>query len=62
MLCAFLLPIHTVKQGQALLDYFALPLIKIILDWILLNENIVNEASFMTKQQVCMQCVFFFLG
>ena len=52
MLSAFLLPVHSVKQGQALLDYFALPLIKIILDWILINENIVNEAGFMTKQQI----------
>ena len=31
MLSAFLLPVHSVKQGQALMDYFALPLIKIIL-------------------------------
>ena len=52
MLSAFLLPVHSVKQGQALMDYFALPLIKIILDWILLNENIVTEAGFMTKQQI----------
>ena len=52
MINALLLPVHTVKQGQALLDYFALPLIKIILDWILINEKVVNEASFMTRQQI----------
>lgn len=49
---AFLLPVHTVKQGKALLDFMALPLIKLILDWIILNPQVLKQPGFLSKQQI----------
>ena len=51
---AFLLPVHTVKQGQALMDFMALPLIKLILDWIILNPSVLNQPGFLSRQCKCM--------
>jgi hypothetical protein len=52
MLNAFLLPVYTVKQGQALLDFMALPLVKVILDWIILNPKATEEPGFIKRQQI----------
>ena len=49
---AFLLPVHTVKQGQALMDFMALPLIKLILDWIILNPSVLNQPGFLSRQHI----------
>ena len=52
MLSAFLLPVYTLKQGDSLLDYFALPATKIILDWIVLNPNVLEERGFVKRLQI----------
>ena len=49
---AFLMPVHTVQQGQALLDFIALPLVKLILDWIILNPNVLDQPGFLIRQQI----------
>lgn len=51
-LSAFLLPVYTLKDGEALLDYFALPAIKLTLDWIRLESSVLNEAAFLTRRQI----------
>ena len=52
MLSAFLLPVYTLKQGTSLLDYFALPVTKIILDWIVLNPKVLEEKGFLKRLQI----------
>ena len=52
MLNAFLLPIYTLKQGEGILDYFALPVTKIILEWIVLNPKILEENAFVKRMQI----------
>lgn len=52
MLNALLLPVYTLKQGELLLDYFALPAIKLILEWITLNPNMLRERGFLTRLQI----------
>ena len=52
MLSAFLLPVYTLKQGSSLLDYFALPATKIILDWIVLNPKVLEEKGFLKRLQI----------
>ena len=52
MLSAFLLPVYTLKQGTSLLDYFALPVTKIILDWIVLNPKVLEEKGFLKRPQI----------
>ena len=52
MLSAFLLPVYTLKQGASLLDYFALPATKIILDWIVLNPTVLEERGFLKRLQI----------
>ena len=52
MLSAFLLPVYTLKQGASLLDYFALPATKIILDWIVLNPKVLEERGFLKRLQI----------
>ena len=52
MLNAFLLPVYTLKQGKALLNYFALPATKLILDWIVLNSRVLNERGFLRRMQI----------
>ena len=50
-LSAFLLPIYTIKQ-ENLLDFNGLPIIKLILDFVILNPKILSHPGFMTKQQI----------
>ncbi|XP_049847449.1 uncharacterized protein LOC126299523 [Schistocerca gregaria] len=51
-LSAFLLPVYTLKDGEALLDYFALPAIKLTLDWIHLESEVLQEEAFATRRQI----------
>jgi hypothetical protein len=52
MLNAFLMPVYTVKQGDLLLDYFALPATKVILNVIQIHPRILDEAGFRRRQQI----------
>ena len=49
---AVLMPVHTVKQGQALLDFSALPLIKLILDWIAMNPQVLEHPGFLMRPHI----------
>ena len=52
MLNAFVLPVYTIKQGEALLQYFALPTVKIIFDWISLNPQVLEDKAFLKRIQI----------
>ncbi len=52
LLNALLLPVYTLKQGESLLDYSALPAVKLILDWIYLNHRVVGERGFLRRLQI----------
>lgn len=49
---ALLLPVYTVKQGQQLIGYSALPSLKLLLDWITLNPKCLDEAGFLKRRQI----------
>ena len=46
---AFLLPVHTVKS---LMDFMGLPIIKLILDWIVLNPKVLEQPGFLSRQHI----------
>ena len=52
MLNAFLLPVYTLMQGKSLLNYFALPATKILLDWITINPQTLQEVGFLKRLQI----------
>lgn len=49
---AFLLPVYTLKQDESLLDYFALPAIKLTLEWICLQPEVLSEEGFTKRLQI----------
>ncbi|XP_075227377.1 nonsense-mediated mRNA decay factor SMG7-like [Lycorma delicatula] len=49
---AFLLPVYTFKQEESLLDYFALPAIKLTMEWIKLEPHVLNEIGFSKRLQI----------
>lgn len=50
---ALLLPVYTMKMEEnALLEYYALPAIKIILFWIQKNPKVLQERHFTTRLQI----------
>ncbi|XP_001605792.1 protein SMG7 [Nasonia vitripennis] len=49
-LSALLLPVYTIKN--AIVNYFALPTIKLCLDWIQLKPKILEEAAFASRLQI----------
>ncbi|XP_043475268.1 protein SMG7-like [Leptopilina heterotoma] len=49
-LSALLLPVYTIKN--AIVDYFALPSIKLCLDWIRLKPTLLEEPAFTTRLQI----------
>lgn len=51
-LSAYLLPVYTLKEGDALLEYFALPAIKLTLDWIRLDPKVLLESAFTSRLQI----------
>ncbi|XP_066993388.1 nonsense-mediated mRNA decay factor SMG7 [Anabrus simplex] len=51
-LSAFLLPVYTLKEGEALLEYFALPAIKLTLDWIRLEPQVLSDVAFTSRLQI----------
>jgi len=52
MLNAFLLPVYTLMQGKSLLKYFALPATKVLLDWITINPETLQEVGFLKRLQI----------
>ncbi len=52
LLNSLVLPVYTLKQGEALLDYFALPATKLILEWITLNPRSIEERGFLRRLQI----------
>ena len=42
VLSSSLLPVYTVKKGESLVDYFALPAVRILLEWILLHPQVLR--------------------
>lgn len=51
-LSAYLLPVYTLKEGDALLEYFALPAIKLTLDWIRLDPSVLLDSAFTSRLQI----------
>ncbi|KAF5290808.1 hypothetical protein FQR65_LT11512 [Abscondita terminalis] len=51
-LSAFLLPIYTLNQDKTLLEYYALPAIKLILYWIHNEPDILKETVFQSWLQI----------
>lgn len=49
---AFLLPVYTLKQDESLLDYFALPAIKLTLQWICQQPEVLAEEGFTKRLQI----------
>lgn len=52
ILNAFLLPVYTWREDSSLLTYFALPAIKILLDWICLNPKVLDSKAFLKRLQI----------
>ncbi|XP_034234923.1 protein SMG7 [Thrips palmi] len=51
-LSALLLPVYTIRENEALLEYFALPAIKLTLDWIRLEPHVLNNQAFSSRLQI----------
>ncbi|XP_054271417.1 nonsense-mediated mRNA decay factor SMG7-like [Macrosteles quadrilineatus] len=49
---AYLLPVYTLKQDETLLDYFALPVIKLTLEWVRLQPHVLTEEGFSKRLQI----------
>ena len=52
ILSAILLPVYTVMKGTALLTYYALPAVRILLDWIVLRPDVLKERGFTSRPQI----------
>ncbi|KAI4486799.1 hypothetical protein M0804_006169 [Polistes exclamans] len=49
-LAALLLPVYTIKNN--IVEYFALPSIKLCLDWIRINPTVLEETAFTSRLQI----------
>ena len=52
LLSSCLLPVYTLKQGDQLLDYFALPAVRLLLEWIRGHPGVITEKGFTTRPQI----------
>ena len=52
LLSSCLLPVYTLKKGEQLLDYSALPAIRLLLEWIRLHPAILQERGFTSRPQI----------
>ena len=52
ILSATLLPVYTLKKGPQLLDYFALPATRLLLEWVTSHPAILRERGFTTRPQI----------
>ncbi|CAG9865335.1 unnamed protein product [Phyllotreta striolata] len=51
-LCAFLVPVHTLKMDESLMDYYALPAVKLLLYFIQNDYNVLKEKVFTSRLQI----------
>lgn len=51
-LCAFLVPVHTLKMDEGLLDYYALPAVKLLLYSINNDPAVLKEKVFTNRLQI----------
>ncbi|XP_063229375.1 nonsense-mediated mRNA decay factor SMG7-like [Bacillus rossius redtenbacheri] len=51
-LSTYLLPVYTLKDDDALVEYFALPAVKLTLDWIMQEPQVLGEAAFTSRLQI----------
>lgn len=51
-LSAFLLPVYTLKSDATIMDYYALPAIKLLLNWIQINPTILEESVFAKRLEI----------
>lgn len=51
-LSAFLLPVYTLKNDASILDYYALPAIRLLLLWIKCKPNLLKETEFTSRLQI----------
>ena len=52
LLSSCLLPVYTMQQGTQLLDYFALPAVRILLEWVQCQPLVLRERGFTTRPQI----------
>jgi len=52
ILTATLLPVYTVKKGDQLLEYSALPAVRVLLEWIILHPAVLSEGGFTSRGQI----------
>ncbi|XP_056644839.1 nonsense-mediated mRNA decay factor SMG7-like [Diorhabda sublineata] len=51
-LCAFLVPVHTLKMDEGLMDYYALPAVKLLLYSINNDPDVLKEKVFTNRLQI----------
>ncbi|KAJ8921440.1 hypothetical protein NQ315_003058 [Exocentrus adspersus] len=51
-LCAFLVPVHTLKMDDTLLDYYALPAVKFLLYFVQNDQDVLKEKVFTNRLQI----------
>jgi hypothetical protein len=51
-LSAFLIPVHTLKNDESLLDYYALPAVKLLTYWIRNEPDVLKEVVFTNRLQI----------
>eukprot|EP00088_Acartia_fossae_P070332 TRINITY_DN9387_c0_g1_i8.p1 TRINITY_DN9387_c0_g1~~TRINITY_DN9387_c0_g1_i8.p1 ORF type:complete len:997 (-),score=235.99 TRINITY_DN9387_c0_g1_i8:107-3097(-) len=52
LLSAILLPVYTVMKGSALLDYYALPAARILIEWISLVPAVIEQPGWQSRQLI----------
>ena len=52
LLSSCLLPVYTLKKGEQLLDYSALPAVRLLLEWIRSRPAILQERGFTSRPQI----------
>ena len=52
LLSSCLLPVYTLQKGEQLLDYFALPAVRLLLEWIRCYPEVLTEKGFTTRPQI----------
>ena len=52
LLAAAILPVYTLKKGEQLLDYFALPAARLLLEWVRAQPAVLRERGFTSRPQL----------
>ena len=53
LLSSCLLPVYTLQKGTQLLDYCALPAVRLLLEWVSCHPAVLAEKGFTTRPQIC---------